>query len=245
LESHPDRDWILAMTAALGTDSQYMVPIVPSVDAFRQLFAALRAAPAVPREPVAWMVGSDPDTAATYPRAKRDEAYDAARRWGRSVTALVVHPDAPTLTPPMSPAVWLLERGQEEGQVPTLWWCKPGRGDFKYSRRWTEDANKAHRFESWSAAYRPYDEGKLSIADDAPVDGDGICLLCHPTEHVFLNSDAAPGATPAVPREPTEAMLEACRMQDNGSNGTIQGMRDRWAANWRAMYDAAPGASHG
>jgi hypothetical protein len=40
-----DRDWILAMAEALGTDSQYTVPIVPSVEAFRTLFAAVRAAP--------------------------------------------------------------------------------------------------------------------------------------------------------------------------------------------------------
>jgi hypothetical protein len=63
-----DRDWILAMAEALGTDSQYMVPIVPSVEAFRTLFAAVRAAPqaGVPREPTEAMVQA---------------AYDISNEW--------------------------------------------------------------------------------------------------------------------------------------------------------------------
>ena len=38
-----DRDWILAMGHALGLDSGFNVPIVPRVDPFKQLFAAIRA----------------------------------------------------------------------------------------------------------------------------------------------------------------------------------------------------------
>ena len=39
----PDRDtdWILAMASALGPDSGFRVPIVPTPEAFKELFAAL------------------------------------------------------------------------------------------------------------------------------------------------------------------------------------------------------------
>jgi hypothetical protein len=40
-----DTDWVLAMAEALGTDSGYSVPIVPTAEAFRELFAAIRSNP--------------------------------------------------------------------------------------------------------------------------------------------------------------------------------------------------------
>jgi hypothetical protein len=40
-----DTDWVLAMAEALGTDSGYSVPIVPTAEAFRELFAAIRSTP--------------------------------------------------------------------------------------------------------------------------------------------------------------------------------------------------------
>jgi hypothetical protein len=40
-----DTDWVLAMAEALGTDSGYSVPIVPTADAFRELFSAIRSTP--------------------------------------------------------------------------------------------------------------------------------------------------------------------------------------------------------
>ena len=43
--SKRDTDWILAIGAALGMDSGFSIPIVPEVEPFRQLFAALRASP--------------------------------------------------------------------------------------------------------------------------------------------------------------------------------------------------------
>ena len=49
--------------------------------------------------PVAWMVGDDPDSAATYNRSKREDAYDAARRWRCGITALTTVPGAPELAP--------------------------------------------------------------------------------------------------------------------------------------------------
>jgi len=43
-----DADWALARAKALGTDSGYSIPIVPSVEAFRELFAAVRSTPEAP-----------------------------------------------------------------------------------------------------------------------------------------------------------------------------------------------------
>lgn len=48
-----DRDWILAMGHALGLDSGHRVPIVPSVEEFKRLFAALTANQAAEAPPVA------------------------------------------------------------------------------------------------------------------------------------------------------------------------------------------------
>jgi hypothetical protein len=38
-----DADWAIAMGHALGLDSGFRVPIIPSVEAFKELFAAIRA----------------------------------------------------------------------------------------------------------------------------------------------------------------------------------------------------------
>jgi hypothetical protein len=43
-----DGDWILAMGHALGLDSGYRVPIVPTVEAFKELFASIQAAREAP-----------------------------------------------------------------------------------------------------------------------------------------------------------------------------------------------------
>ena len=59
-----------------------------------------RATAPVPAEPVAWLVGNDPDTAATYNRSQREQAFDAARRWGCSITALTTAAGAPEFSKP-------------------------------------------------------------------------------------------------------------------------------------------------
>ena len=46
---------------------------------------------------VGWMVGDDPRQAAMYNAGEEAKAYDAARRWNRCITALVLHPDAPKI----------------------------------------------------------------------------------------------------------------------------------------------------
>jgi len=55
-------------------------------------------------EIVAWMVGSDAATAAVYNAGQKEAAFDAARRWDRSITALVVAPGAPDLFNSAPPA---------------------------------------------------------------------------------------------------------------------------------------------
>lgn len=55
--AEPAADWVLAMAKALGMDSGFRIPIVPDVEAFKDLFAAVRASavqPATQAEPVAW-----------------------------------------------------------------------------------------------------------------------------------------------------------------------------------------------
>ena len=45
---------------------------------------------------VGWMVHSnDIEHAALYNISQREEAFDAAKRWGACLTALAVHPQAP------------------------------------------------------------------------------------------------------------------------------------------------------
>ena len=41
---------------------------------------------------VAWMVGVPDESPALYNLSQREEAFDAAQRWNRPISALVVHP---------------------------------------------------------------------------------------------------------------------------------------------------------
>ena len=68
-------------------------------DALR-IAVALRAQ--IPREPmlVGWMVGAKLENAAMYNISQREDAFDAAKRWGTCITGLVAHPDAPDLAQP-------------------------------------------------------------------------------------------------------------------------------------------------
>lgn len=46
---------------------------------------------------VGWMVGTPKSNPAMYNLAQKQEAFKAAERWDRPITALVVHPEAPKL----------------------------------------------------------------------------------------------------------------------------------------------------
>jgi len=54
-----DADWVLAMGYALGLDSGFKVPIVPTVGAFKALFDSVRAQAQEPAQPVAWIAFAD------------------------------------------------------------------------------------------------------------------------------------------------------------------------------------------
>lgn len=63
-------------------------------------FAALKAREVTDADVqiVGYMVhGDDCETAALYPLSQTANAFDASRRWGRSISALVAHPCSPTL----------------------------------------------------------------------------------------------------------------------------------------------------
>lgn len=69
---------------------------------------------------------------------------------------------------------WLIERGQAEKQEPTIWWVQSAeyQSGVPYLGQWTEDANKASKFES---------------AEQAETFArSGVGHLYRVTEHVFI-----------------------------------------------------------
>lgn len=54
--------------------------------------------------------------------------------------------------PAQHETAWLIERGQPEKQVPTVWWADRKRWGLAHMDEWTEDANKAARFDTREAA---------------------------------------------------------------------------------------------
>jgi len=73
--------------------------------------------------------------------------------------------------------VWLIERGQPERQVPTVWWVD--------EHRWTSDANKAFRFSARAAAQEVI--GLTLTPPQARYGGPSARAV----EHVFLTDRAA------------------------------------------------------
>jgi hypothetical protein len=69
--------------------------------------------------------------------------------------------------------VWLIERGQPEGQAPTLWWRGKEQSGVPYMGLWTETAHEAVKFTSKETA-------EAFMASN-------YIRLCRATEHVFLN----------------------------------------------------------
>lgn len=90
---------------------------------------------------------------------------------------------------------WLVERGQAEGQTPTLWLVGPEyKSGEQYNGIWTEDATKARKFKSGA------DAGRYAR-------GAGIFNNFRCTEHAFLDNPALSSA-----RKPTSL---------TGDNGEI------------------------
>lgn len=69
--------------------------------------------------------------------------------------------------------VWLIERGQPEGQEPTIWWRGKEQSGVPYMGLWTETAHDAMAFSSKATA-------EAFIASN-------YIRLRRATEHVFLN----------------------------------------------------------
>ena len=89
---------------------------------------------------------------------------------------------------------WLIERGQPENQIPTIWWIEndPSRKkqDRKYGGRWTEDANKAAKF---------------ATREEAEIEAEHFVYHAyHVCEHVFLSP-----LTPPAPRATEQAETDA------------------------------------
>ncbi len=89
------------------------------------------------------------------------------------------------LSPAASPGetVWLIERGQPEKQVPTVWWSDRKRWGLAYADSWTQEAFKAARFESREAAE------EVIAAKFTPPIGEPSARA---VEHGFIHSAASP-----------------------------------------------------
>ena len=74
-----------------------------AADEIERLRARLAEAERAKGEPIAWMVGNDPMTAAVYNKGEKEKAFDAARRWKTSITGLQVVAGAPTFAAPQPP----------------------------------------------------------------------------------------------------------------------------------------------
>jgi hypothetical protein len=92
----------------------------------------------------------------------------------RCATAMEVDESAkPSTAPADGLPVWLIERGQPEGQEPTIWWRGKEQSGVPYMGLWTETAHDAMAFSSKATA-------EAFIASN-------YIRLRRATEHVFLN----------------------------------------------------------
>jgi hypothetical protein len=96
---------------------------------------------------------------------------------------------------PADDVAWLIERGQSEGQAPTIWWTGEA-GDYP----WTEDANKARRFTTKADA-----DAAILERSHFPNMWKRYPPFGRATEHVWMAS--APRA-PEAPT-PSEAAIKA------------------------------------
>jgi hypothetical protein len=77
--------------------------------------------------------------------------------------------------PERTAAIYLIERSQPEGQFPTMWWM--------HALEWTEDANKATRFDTRTAA-------EAMLEKHSGIKGVHRAFG-HVTPHLWLNRDRA------------------------------------------------------
>lgn len=103
---------------------------------------------------------------------------DAAYRQGREDEAA-----SPVPAPTQTGFAWLIERGQPEKQVPTVWWKDRKRWGLTHMDDWTEDANEAARF-----ATRDEAEAFIGSKFTPPVGEPSARAV----EHGFLSPVPAP-----------------------------------------------------
>lgn len=107
-----------------------------------------------------------------------EKAAENCPEWAREQVREAARADAERVKE--AAVVWFIERGQPEGQVPTMWWSSNG--------RWTTDANEAIPFDSKADA-------------DAVIENRSGVLLRQrfgrATEHTFVRAAlrASPSAT--------------------------------------------------
>jgi hypothetical protein len=93
------------------------------------------------------------------------------------------------MTPDAAQQGWLIERGQQEGELVPHWYlAKP----YPAQGEWVTDANKATRFASFS-------EAESCI-------GDRGLVFCRATEHLWMG--VAPKPTDHAYRERMEALMQ-------------------------------------
>jgi hypothetical protein len=135
-------------------------------------------------------------------QCRRRHPHPVDHSWGMQgeqlAAALAAHPTPP---PPLDAVfAWLIERGQREGQVPTVWWM--GNDD------WTTDANKAARFESREAA-----EEVIGRKFTPPPSRGGPSARA--VEHGFLHA-ATPSPDAGELREAQKVAIRRVLAFDNG-----------------------------
>lgn len=76
--------------------------------------------------------------------------------FGQRIAALFKFKVSNKTAPGKRDVFWLIERGQSEGQAPTLWWLGYNMADFP--NLWTKDAARAKRFRTRKAAQWELDQ---------------------------------------------------------------------------------------
>jgi hypothetical protein len=179
-----DADWVLAMGEALGMNSGYSVPIVPTPEAFRRLFDAVRAGHPAPSEPVAWR----------YRYASSGGwflATEPAAQWAADVVGFEEEPLY--ATPQVHPAQTAPTQAPSQEAQPSL---RDAFAAFLRQKGYTEEQAKAEAAANFGLpaqpAPAPVDARKLAwelagVLEDVKRDGfDDVCRRTVERVHAAL-----------------------------------------------------------
>lgn len=81
-----------------------------------------------------------------------------------------------------SNSAWLIERGQSENHVPTVWWIAGPNNEWRDGEKWTTDASQATKYATRRSAQ--------SIIERLFTTFDGASARA--TEHVWLEGVCVP-----------------------------------------------------